>query len=237
MARGGEWTWRLSMHKYIIKRVLFLIPTILGVILIIYAIMSITPGTPGQAVLGSSASQQDIDAYNEMIGYNKPFLQKYAIYIGNMLKGDFGTSYFTKQSVFDEILPRYMLTIRLALMGVVLATLIGVPIGVYAAVRQYSLWDTIPSVVSFLLAAVPTFVLGTLLLYEFSLKLNILPSYYDVNGGIKSYIMPALAMSIPPAHKIFVLPSQPCWNRSVRITSGLLGPRALRKVRSFGSML
>ena len=92
------------MHKYIIKRVLFLIPTILGVILIIYAIMSITPGTPGQAVLGSSASQQDIDAYNEMIGYNKPFLQKYAIYIGNMLKGDFGTSYFTKQSVFDEIL-------------------------------------------------------------------------------------------------------------------------------------
>lgn len=187
------------MHKYIIKRVLFLIPMILGVILIIYAIMSITPGTPGQAVLGSSASQQDIDAYNEMIGYNKPFLQKYAIYIGNMLKGDFGTSYFTKQSVFDEILPRYMLTIRLALMGVVLATLIGVPIGVYAAVRQYSLWDTIPSVVSFLLAAVPTFVLGTLLLYEFSLKLNILPSYYDVNGGIKSYIMPALAMSIPPA--------------------------------------
>ena len=218
------------MHKYIIKRVLFLIPTILGVILIIYAIMSITPGTPGQAVLGSSASQQDIDAYNEMIGYNKPFLQKYAIYIGNMLKGDFGTSYFTKQSVFNEILPRYMLTIRLALMGVVLATLIGVPIGVYAAVRQYSLWDTIPSVVSFLLAAVPTFVLGTLLLYEFSLKLNILPSYYDVNGGLWLCLFRR-------RHKIFVLPSQPCWNRSVRITSGLLGPRALRKVRSFGSML
>ena len=171
---------------YIIKRVLFLIPTILGVILIIYAIMSITPGTPGQAVLGSSASQQDIDAYNEMIGYNKPFLQKYAIYIGNMLKGDFGTSYFTKQSVFKEILPRYMLTIQLALMGVVLATLIGVPIGVYAAVRQYSLWDTIPSVVSFLLAAVPTFVLGTLLLYEFSLKLyHAGPSDVYPAGGTK----------------------------------------------------
>lgn len=186
------------MHKYVIKRVLFLIPTILGVILIIYAIMSITPGTPGQAVLGSAASQQDIDAYNEMIGYNRPFLQKYVDYVIDMLHGDFGTSYFTKQSVFDEVMPRYMLTIRLAVMGVLLSTLIGVPIGIYAAVRQYSLWDTIPSVISFLLAAVPTFVLGMLLLYEFALKLNILPSY-GVSEGIKSYIMPALAMAIPPA--------------------------------------
>jgi peptide/nickel transport system permease protein len=110
---------------------------------------------------------------------------------------DFGVSYFTKQSVFDEIWPRYLVTIKLAFLGVFLAAAMGIPLGIYAAVRQYSLWDTIPSLMAFLLAAVPAFVLGMVLLFYFSLKLNWLPSY-----GIdtfRHYIMPALAISIPPA--------------------------------------
>ena len=132
------------------------------------------------------------------MGYDKPFLQKYANYVKNIVVNqDFGVSYFTKQSVFNEIWPRYIVTIKLAFMGVFLSSVIGIPLGIYAAVRQYSLWDTIPSILCYLIAAVPAFVLGMVLLFIFSLKLNLLPSY-----GIdtfKHYIMPALAISIPPA--------------------------------------
>lgn len=186
------------MYRYIIKRLLFLIPTVFGVTFIIFAIMSMTPGDPGRAILGVNALQADVDAYNHMLGYDLPFIQKYINYMKNMIVfQDFGVSYFTKQSVFNEILPRYMLTIKLALAGVALAALIGVPLGIDAAVNQYSLRDTIPSLLAFFIAAIPGFVLGMVLLYIFALKLNLLPSYGT--GSFENYIMPALAISIPPA--------------------------------------
>lgn len=186
------------MYRYIIKRLLFLIPTILGVVFIIFLVMNITPGDPARALLGVSAPQADIDLLNHELGYDLPFFQKYVNYITNMVvHQDFGVSYFTKQSVFDEIWPRYLVTIKLAFMGVIISTILGIPLGIYAAVKQYSLWDTIPSILAFLIAAIPSFVLGMLLLFIFSLKLNWLPSYGIASW--KHYIMPALAISIPPA--------------------------------------
>lgn len=175
-----------------------MIPTILGVILIIFLVMNITPGDPARALLGESAPQVDVDALNHQLGYDLPFLQKYVHYVKEMVVNqDFGVSYFTKQSVFDEIWPRYIVTIKLAFMGVILAALIGIPLGIYAAVKQYSLWDTIPSVMAFFIAAIPSFVLGMVLLYIFALKLNMFPSYGI--ASFKHYILPALAISIPPA--------------------------------------
>ena len=132
------------MQKYIAKRILFLIPTIIGVTLIIYLIMNITPGDPGRAILGSGVSQADVDAYNHAIGYDLPFFQKFVNYLSNMfLHQDFGISYVTKQNVFDEIWPRYIMTLKLAFIGMILSTAIGIPLGIYAAVKQYSPMDTI----------------------------------------------------------------------------------------------
>jgi peptide/nickel transport system permease protein len=160
--------------------------------------MNMTPGDPARALLGVSAPQADVDALNHELGYDLPFFQKYVNYIKNMVVNqDFGISYFTKQSVFDEIWPRYLVTIKLAFMGVIISSAIGIPLGIYAAVKQYSLWDTIPSILAFLIAAVPSFVLGMVLLFIFSLKLNILPSYGI--DSFENYIMPALSISIPPA--------------------------------------
>lgn len=186
------------MYRYIIKRLLFLIPTILGVVFIIFLVMSFTPGDPARALLGVSAPQADVDTLNHELGYDLPFLQKYVNYIKNVIVNrDFGKSYFTKQSVFNEIWPRYQVTLKLAFMGVIISSAIGIPLGIYAAVRQYSLWDTIPSMMAFFIAAVPSFVLGMLFLFVFSLRLNWLPSYGI--SSFKHYIMPALAISIPPA--------------------------------------
>lgn len=190
------------MFKYVLKRVLFLIPTILGVILIIFAVMNISPGDPGRAILGTGVPQEDIDAYNHALGYDLPFMQKYVNYVKNMvLNRDFGISYVTKKPAFDEIWPRYMITIKLALAGVFLSAIIGVPLGIRSAVKQYTLWDTIPSVVSFLLAAVPSFVMGLVLMFIFCLKLKLLPSFGI--SSFKHYIMPALAISLPSAAQNF----------------------------------
>lgn len=186
------------MHRYVIKRLLFLIPTVFGVTFIIYALLNITPGDPGRAILGVNALQADVDAYNHMLGYDLPFIQKYFNYMKNVIiYQDFGVSYFTKQSVFNEVLPRFLLTVKLAMVGVALAAFMGVPLGIDAAVNQYKLRDTVPSLLAFFIAAVPNFVLGMVLLYIFALKLNWFPSYGI--GSLKHYIMPALAISIPPA--------------------------------------
>ncbi|MDR3165855.1 MAG: ABC transporter permease [Synergistaceae bacterium] len=189
------------MYKYVIKRLLFLIPTIFGVSFIIFLVMNITPGDPARALLGLSAPQADVDALNHELGYDLPFIQKYFTYLKNMiLHQDFGKSYYTKQSVFGEVWPRYIITIRLALAGVLLSSLIGIPPGIYTAVKQYSLWDTIPSVIAFFIAAIPAFVFGLLMLFIFSLKLNWLPSFGATT--IYHYIMPTLTIAIPPAAQV-----------------------------------
>ena len=192
----------IQMYKYILKRILFLIPTILGVTLIIYAVMNITPGDPAAQILGPGTPEADRIAYNEKLGYNDPFLQKYVRYVKNMVvHQDFGISYVTKQSAFTEILPRYLITIELSFLGVFLAALIGIPLGIKSAVNQYSLWDTIPSLLAFFMAAFPAFVLGLILLFVFCLKLKWLPS--SGADTILHFIMPALAISIPPAAQNF----------------------------------
>ena len=179
-----------------LKRILFLIPTILGVIFIIYFVLNLTPGNPGRSILGVSAPQEAVDQLNEELGYNDPLIVKYCKYIKQLVVDhSFGTSYFTKQSVMDEVLPRFWVTLKLSMIGIVISTLIGVPLGILTAVKQYSIWDYLPSMIAFLLAAVPAFVLGMTLLLIFSLKLNLLPSY-----GLNSwecYIMPSLCMAIP----------------------------------------
>lgn len=183
------------MHRYIIKRLLFLIPTVLGVTLIIFAVMSLTPGNPGRMLLGTTALQEDVDALNHELGYDQPVLVRYANYLKNVLtKGDFGTSYATKRAVFEELWPRFLVTLRMAALVMVISVGVGVPLGMISAVRQYTLWDTIPTMIAFFLAAIPSFVVGLVLLFVFAMKLNWFPSYGLTS--LKHYILPIVAASI-----------------------------------------
>ena len=184
------------MYRYVLKRILFLIPTILGVIFIIFFVLNLTPGDPGRSILGPSAPQEAVDQLNEELGYNDPLVVKYVKYIKQLVVDhSFGVSYFTKQLVMDEVLGRFWVTLKLSFIGIIISTLVGVPLGMLTAVKQYSIWDYIPSMIAFLLAAVPAFVLGMTLLLIFSVRLNWLPSY-----GLSTwqcYIMPSLCMAIP----------------------------------------
>lgn len=216
------------MYKFIIKRILFLIPTIIGVTFIIYAVMNITPGDPGRAILGTGVSQADIDAYNHALGYDLPFLQKFGLYIKRMvIDQDFGISYVTKQNAFHEIWPRFLVTLKLSFLGVFLSAIIGIPLGIQAAVKQYKLADTIPSLLAFLLAAVPTFVLGLAMLFLFCDRLNWLPSY-GISIPSNTISCRRWPFRFRRRRRISASPNPPCWRLSVRTMSARPAPRACR---------
>lgn len=185
------------MYKYIIKRMLLVIPTLVGVTFIVFVIMSLTPGDPGSLMLGTSAPREAIEQLNEKLGYNDPFLVRYFNYLKNAVQGDFGFSYRTERPVFEEIFARLPVTFKLATASVFLAMCIGIPLGILATVKQYSLIDLLSTVTALLMAAIPGFWLGLMLLLLFSLELRILPS--NGIGSIKNYIMPVITLSIATA--------------------------------------
>ena len=188
------------MYKYVVKRLLFLIPSLLVVAFIVFSIMELTPGTPGRAILGPQATQEQVDRLNEDIGFNRPFLVRFFSYVGSALTGDFGISYRTRRPVFDEILARFPTTLNLALLGVVGAAMIGIPLGVLSAVKQYSIVDAVSTFSALLLAAIPVFWFGMMLVLFFSLELGWLPS--SGIGTWRHYILPAVTLILPSAAAI-----------------------------------
>ena len=186
------------MAKYIGKRLLLLIPVLLGVSFIIFTIMAIQPGDPGRMRLGASATQEAVDLLNEQLGIDKPFLVRFFSYLYNaFLRFDLGTSYRTSQPVINDILPRISVSLRIAFNGIAMASIVGIPLGILSAVRQYSFMDTFSRVTAMLAAAIPPFWLGMMLILLFSLQLGWFPS----NGieSWKSYILPMVTLGIPYA--------------------------------------
>lgn len=170
-----------------------MIPVILGISFILFSIMSFTPGDPARLILGEDARVEDVQAKREELGLNDNFFIRYGRYVVDAVRGDFGKSYRTNIPVFDEIFSRFPTTVKLALLGVALSTLIGVPIGIISAVKQYTIIDGISLVSALLLASMPGFFVGMLLIMLFSLKLDLLPA-----TGIetwKHYIMPAFSIA------------------------------------------
>jgi len=183
------------MIRYVLRRILVMIPTLLVVIFIVLALMNLTPGSPALIILGQDATPETVDQLNRELGYDKPFVVRYFQYVSELLKGDMGESYRTKRSVFTEIITRFPTTIKLSVLEMVIAVCIALPIGVFSAVKQYSAFDTVSTVSAMFLACVPAFWLGLMLILVFALKLHLLPS----NGTDTwvHYILPALTQAIP----------------------------------------
>lgn len=177
------------MYKYVIKRILLIIPILLGVTFVVFTIINFTPGDPARTILGATADQEAVDRLTEQLGLNEPFLIRFYNYMkGIILEGDFGVSYTSQRPVFEEIWANFPYTFCLTLYSTILYVLIGIPAGVYSAVRQYSPGDNVIRVTAMLLAAMPTFWLGLIAIMAFSLYLNWLPA-----SGVDSwtgYIMP-----------------------------------------------
>lgn len=183
------------MLKFTAKRILFMIPSIIIITLVTFVIMSFSAGSPGSVALGITASPEEIAAYNHEVGYDRPVLVRYGEYMLNILQGDFGARYSDGVAVTQVLLPKFPTTLKLALLAVLFAALIGIPLGVLAAVKKGTIADTGTTVVSLVLASVPGFWLGLLLMLLFSYQLGILPTFGL--GSWKNYVMPVATLAIP----------------------------------------
>ena len=187
------------MIRYIVKRILLMIPVLIGVSFIVFTIISLTPGDPGTIILGTDAPLEEIEALNEELGYYDPLPIKYGRWLLSAVTGDFGESYRTGNPVFNEIFARFPNTLKLATIAIILSIIIGVPIGIISAVKQYSALDYTGTVTALFFASVPQFWLGLMSLLIFAVELKVLPS--TGNATWKHYILPTLAMALPCAAK------------------------------------
>lgn len=181
------------MFKFILKRLLVMLPVLLGVTFIIFSMMYITDGDPARMMLGDLATEEEVEALRDEMGLNDGFFTRYFNYLGDLLHGDLGTSYATKQPVLKVVGDRLPATIKLAFLSCLFAIVVGVSIGIISAVRQYSIIDSFSRVISLLGISLPNFWLALLLMLLFSVKLGWLPA----SGlyGPAYYIMPMMSIS------------------------------------------
>lgn len=181
------------MHKYILKRLLLMVPVIIGISFIIFSIMSFMPGNSARLILGEKATAEAIAELNAQLGLNDPFIIRYLRYMGDVLTGDLGVSYQTGMPVAESIVSRFPTTAKLAVLSVLFATIIGLPLGILSAVKQYSWIDSFTTVVGLGFISVPPFWLGLMLIIFFSAKLGVLPAFGS--DTLAHFILPAITSS------------------------------------------
>jgi peptide/nickel transport system permease protein len=181
------------MGKYIFKRILWMIPVILGISFILFSILEITPGDPAQIILGERAAPEQIEKLREEMGLNRPFMARYVCYVGDAIRGDFGLSYRTRLPVFTEIMDRFPATLTLTVGSIVLMVLIGIPVGILSAVKQYSAMDNLTMIAALVLNSMPSFWLGIMLMLLFALKLGWLPA--TGADTWKQFILPCVTLA------------------------------------------
>lgn len=178
------------MYRYILKRLLMLIPVIIGITLVIYFTMDLAPGDPVYQIVSERASEEEIAAAREAYHLNDPFLVRCGRYLLNLVKGDLGTSYQSKRPVATIYFSKLPATLALAVASIIIALLISIPLGIYAATHQNSWADSTSMILSLVGVSMPNFWLGLLLVLAFALHLGWLPS-----GGMKGFvsvILPAM---------------------------------------------
>ena len=181
------------MTKYILKRLLMLIPVVIGITAFIYVIMSLAPGDPATLILGSDATYEDILAKREELGLNNPIIIRYVKYMAGVLHGDFGSSWYNGFNVMSEFLSRLPNTLTLGLMSMGITIVIGIPLGVIAAVKQYGAIDYCTLVLAMLFSSMPAFWFGLMAQIFFCIKMGWFPA--TGADSLKHFILPAITLA------------------------------------------
>ncbi len=182
------------MLRYFLRRLLLLIPVLLGVSVVIFSIVHLAPGDPAEVMLGPSATQEDIANLREQLGLNRPLYVQYGVFLGNALRGDLGRSMRSNAPVVEEIMDRFPATLTLAVLGMAFAIGIGLPLGLLAALKQNTWIDALCSFVALAGFSIPNFWIALMLMLLFSIYIPILPS-----SGIDSWknlVMPTIVLGV-----------------------------------------
>ena len=164
------------MLRFIVRRLLGVIPVLFGLSIILFAFVHLLPGDPATAILGQHATPERIAAMREYLGLDDPLWQQYLNYLGNIFRGDLGSSIINNQPVLREFLVRFPATIELTVAAMIFAAGIGIPLGRFAARHAQGWSDGAVTIISLLGISIPVFVLGLTLQYIFAVQLDLLPA-------------------------------------------------------------
>ncbi|MDD3520361.1 MAG: ABC transporter permease [Actinomycetota bacterium] len=183
------------MFYYIIKRILQIIPVIIGITLILFILMYVIPEDPAKLILQKGATPQALANLRAKMGIDKPIYVQYWRYVSSLAKGDLGTSYRYRRSVNEILAEHYPNSIKLAFAAIIIETIIGIIAGIISAVKKYSFLDVLVTISTTILVCIPVYWLGMLLQIGFGLKLGWFPMSGMGDGSIRYYILPAITLA------------------------------------------
>jgi peptide/nickel transport system permease protein len=190
------------MNRYILTRLVQIIPVLFGVLVAVFLMLKLTPGDPATAILGVQATPEELARVRHAMGLDRPWYVQFFMWLGNALQGDLGQSYISKKPVSELILTRLPITIELTIFAMLLAALVGIPAGIISAARRYSLLDYSITSLALFGVSMPSFWFAILLILLFSLYLGWLPAsgYFPLSRGLvphlKSLLMPSLSLGL-----------------------------------------
>lgn len=182
------------MIRYILKRLILIIPVVIGITLFIYLLLDFAPGDPVSMILGTDATPEQVAEVRRELGLDQNVLVRYVSYMSSALQGDLGTSWVNSRPVLDEFLERFPNTLALAFSALAITIVFGLSFGTIAAVRQNRPIDGITLILALLFASMPTFWFGLMMQLLFALKLNLFPAMGV--GSIRHLVLPAFALSL-----------------------------------------
>ncbi len=200
----GRRSWRPSFSevlRFIAQRLFAVIPVLLVVAVVVFLILRLTPGDPAAVIAGNNATNEDIERIRQQLGLTKPVLQQFGIWLGNVLKGDLGYSFYLNKPVVELLAQRIEPTLSLAAGTMLIAILVAVPLGTLAAWKMGGWLDRFLSAFSVLGFSIPVFVIGYLVIYLFALKLDWFPvqGYNRIGEGFGNWlhriILPCFTLS------------------------------------------
>jgi len=189
------------MGKYIRNRLLMMVILLLGMTFIVFASLYIAPGDPAELAAGPSATTAEVEAMRSYLGLNQPFLVQYGRYLWNLLHGNLGTSYLTRQPIVDELAVRLPNTLNLAVFSMLLACIVGIPLGIISALHKDTWIDNLLTTLSLIGISTPSFWLGTLLIIFFCVRLGWFPTGgmdhpFWTATGLRQVFLPGLSLSL-----------------------------------------
>jgi len=210
------------MRSYIIKRLIYSVIIAWGILTITFILLRVGPTSPvDRYILNIASRGQDIDSVKQAIearyGLDKPIIEQYLLYIGNLLQGKWGWSFSASQSVLDLIGSHWIYSFQLILLATIFAILLGVGLGILSAVKQNTKIDYAASIFSFIGISIPGFWLGLMLILVFAVYLGVFKTYYDTSYPIWSFenlrqlIMPVMALGMVSWRDTSAIHARPCW--------------------------
>jgi len=178
--------------SYVLRRLLHSVFVLFGVSAIVFLLLRLIPGDPVRLLLPPEATEQMVQETRREMGFDRPMYAQYVVYLGQLVRGDLGTSIRFQRPVLDLVLERFPATLELTLVSMVVATLVAIPLGIIAAVKRYSRWDAGVMLGSLLGQSVPTFWMGIVLILVFAVQLRVLPT--SGRGSWQQLVLPSITL-------------------------------------------